>query len=93
MLLAFDKKPCLDLLSACGQMQLSNFMEVFSKFCEPKSIVKIGEGTYGEAFRAGPRVCKIVPIDGDFTVKGEIHKVFFLHHFFMLSMMVQDYNF
>lgn len=45
---------------------------------EPESIVKIGEGTYGEAFRAGPSVCKIVPIDGDFTVNGEIQKVFFL---------------
>ncbi|KAL0697507.1 hypothetical protein Bca4012_053629 [Brassica carinata] len=68
------EKPFLDLLSACGQMQPSNFMEVFSKFCEPESIVKIGEGTYGEAFRAGPSVCKIVPIDGDFTVNGEIQK-------------------
>ncbi|CAH8326610.1 unnamed protein product [Eruca vesicaria subsp. sativa] len=68
------EKPFVDLLSACGQMQPSNFMEVFSKFCEPESIVKIGEGTYGEAFRAGPTVCKIVPIDGDFTVNGEIQK-------------------
>ncbi|XP_013661951.1 serine/threonine-protein kinase haspin homolog isoform X3 [Brassica napus] len=68
------EKPFLDLLSACGQMRPSNFMEVFSKFCEPESIVKIGEGTYGEAFRAGPSVCKIVPIDGDFTVNGEIQK-------------------
>lgn len=49
---------------------------------EPEGIVKIGEGTYGEAFRAGPSVCKIVPIDGDFTVNGEIQKVFFLTHFF-----------
>ncbi|KAF8108005.1 hypothetical protein N665_0115s0020 [Sinapis alba] len=68
------EKPFLDLLSACEQMQPSNFMEVFSKFCEPESIVKIGEGTYGEAFRAGTSVCKIVPIDGDFTVNGEIQK-------------------
>ncbi|CAG7900046.1 unnamed protein product, partial [Brassica rapa] len=68
------EKPFLDLLSACGQMRPSNFMEVFSKFCEPEGIVKIGEGTYGEAFRAGPSVCKIVPIDGDFTVNGEIQK-------------------
>ncbi|CAN8294702.1 unnamed protein product [Cochlearia groenlandica] len=64
----------LDLLSACGQVQPSNFMEAFSKFCEPESIVKIGEGTYGEAFQAGPCVCKIVPIDGDFRVNGEIQK-------------------
>uniref|UniRef100_A0A1J3CVP1 non-specific serine/threonine protein kinase n=1 Tax=Noccaea caerulescens TaxID=107243 RepID=A0A1J3CVP1_NOCCA len=68
------KQSFLDLLSACGQRQPSNFMEAFSKFCEPESIVKIGEGTYGEAFRAGLSVCKIVPIDGDFRVNGEIQK-------------------
>ncbi|CAH2038479.1 unnamed protein product [Thlaspi arvense] len=67
-------KPLRDLLSACGQVQPSNFVEAFSKFCEPESIVKIGEGTYGEAFRAGHSVCKIVPIDGDFRVNGEIQK-------------------
>ncbi|AAC33205.1 Hypothetical protein [Arabidopsis thaliana] len=69
----FDQ-PILDLLSACGQMRPSNFIEAFSKFCEPESIVKIGEGTYGEAFRAGSSVCKIVPIDGDFRVNGEVQK-------------------
>ncbi|CAH8251691.1 unnamed protein product [Arabidopsis lyrata] len=69
----FDQ-PFLDLLSACGQTQPSNFMEAFSKFCEPESIVKIGEGTYGEAFRAGSSVCKIVPIDGDVRVNGEVQK-------------------
>ncbi|VVA90392.1 unnamed protein product [Arabis nemorensis] len=68
------EKSFLDLLSACGQMQPSNFMDAFSKFCEPESIVKIGEGTYGEAFQAGPCVCKIVPIDGDLRVNGEIQK-------------------
>ncbi|ESQ35924.1 hypothetical protein EUTSA_v10007117mg [Eutrema salsugineum] len=71
--LDFEKSFC-DLLSACGQMQPSSFMEALSKFCEPESIVKIGEGTYGEAFRAGTSVCKIVPIDGDFRVNGEIQK-------------------
>ncbi|XP_019090973.1 PREDICTED: serine/threonine-protein kinase haspin homolog [Camelina sativa] len=71
--LDFDKS-FLDLLSACGQMQPSNFMEALSKFCEPDSIVKIGEGTYGEAFRTGSSVCKIVPIDGDFRVNGEVQK-------------------
>ncbi|XP_010475780.1 PREDICTED: serine/threonine-protein kinase haspin homolog [Camelina sativa] len=71
--LDFDKS-VLDLLSACGQMQPSNFIEALSKFCEPESIVKIGEGTYGEAFRTGSSVCKIVPIDGDFRVNGEVQK-------------------
>lgn len=39
------------------------------------SIVKIGEGTYGEAFKAGATVCKIVPVDGDMLVNGEVQKV------------------
>ncbi|RVW77373.1 Serine/threonine-protein kinase haspin-like [Vitis vinifera] len=42
---------------------------------DPESIVKIGEGTYGEAFRAGKTVCKIVPIDGDLLVNGEVQKL------------------
>lgn len=41
------------------------------------SIVKIGEGTFGEAFIAGNSVCKIVPIDGELRVNGEIQKVLF----------------
>lgn len=35
----------------------------------------MGEGTYGEAFKAGNTVCKIVPIDGDLKVNGEVQKV------------------
>lgn len=42
---------------------------------ELKSIVKIGEGTFGEAFKVGNYVCKIVPIDGDLRVNGEMQKV------------------
>ncbi|KAK2971698.1 hypothetical protein RJ640_007736 [Escallonia rubra] len=40
----------------------------------PKSIVKLGEGTYGEAFKAGKAVCKIVPFDVDLHVDGEVQK-------------------
>ena len=40
------------------------------------SIVKIGEGKFGEAFIAGSSVCKIVPVDGELRVNGEIQKVF-----------------
>lgn len=50
-------------------------MIFFSLNSDLSSIVKIGEGTYGEAFRAGETVCKIVPIDGDLLVNGEVQKV------------------
>ncbi|XP_077218590.1 protein kinase superfamily protein isoform X2 [Tasmannia lanceolata] len=62
------------LLMICGQSVPSRLVEVFSHYCDPNSIVKIGEGTYGEAFKAGATVCKIVPIDGDLRVNGEIQK-------------------
>lgn len=42
---------------------------------DPESIVKVGEGTFGEAFQAGNTVCKVVPIDGDLKVNGEVQKV------------------
>ena len=47
------------------------------EFSDTGSIVKIGEGTFGEAFIAGNSVCKIVPIDGELRVNGEIQKVQF----------------
>ncbi|RWR76366.1 serine/threonine-protein kinase haspin isoform X1 [Cinnamomum micranthum f. kanehirae] len=62
------------LLMVCGQSVPSRLSEVFSQYCDLSSIVKIGEGTYGEAFRAGETVCKIVPIDGDLLVNGEVQK-------------------
>ncbi|KAJ9681659.1 hypothetical protein PVL29_017851 [Vitis rotundifolia] len=62
------------LLTVCEQSAPSTLLDVFSKYCDPESIVKIGEGTYGEAFRAGKTVCKIVPIDGDLLVNGEVQK-------------------
>ncbi|KAF0906954.1 hypothetical protein E2562_013328 [Oryza meyeriana var. granulata] len=40
----------------------------------PGSIVKLGEGTFGEAFRAGSTVCKVVPFDGTSLVNGETQK-------------------
>ncbi|GAV76021.1 DUF3635 domain-containing protein [Cephalotus follicularis] len=62
------------LLAVCGQSTPSNLLDVFAKFCDPENIVKVGEGTYGEAFKAGNSVCKIVPIDGDLKVNGEVQK-------------------
>ncbi|KAL3573350.1 hypothetical protein D5086_023963 [Populus alba] len=66
--------PFAALLAVCGQSVPLTLLEVFSKYCEPDNIVKVGEGTYGEAFEAGNTVCKIVPIDGDLPVNGEVQK-------------------
>ncbi|VFQ83499.1 unnamed protein product [Cuscuta campestris] len=66
--------PFLVLLSACGQSHPFTLLDVVSKSCNPMDVVKIGEGTYGEAFKAGDHVCKIVPFDGEFRVNGEVQK-------------------
>lgn len=66
--------PFVALLAVCGQSSPSMLSDVFSKFCDLETIVKVGEGTYGEAFEAGKAVCKIVPIDGDLRVNGEVQK-------------------
>ncbi|XP_065851970.1 serine/threonine-protein kinase haspin homolog [Euphorbia lathyris] len=65
--------PFSALMAVCAQTLPSTLLDVFSKYCNPDSIVKVGEGTYGEAFKAGNTVCKIVPIDGD-LVNGEVQK-------------------
>ncbi|XP_031486957.1 serine/threonine-protein kinase haspin homolog isoform X2 [Nymphaea colorata] len=62
------------LLKLCGQSSPSTLSDAFSEFCHITNISKIGEGTYGEAFRGGGCVFKIVPIDGDFLVNGEVQK-------------------
>ncbi|KAJ4954743.1 hypothetical protein NE237_011526 [Protea cynaroides] len=62
------------LLMFCKQSSPSTMSDVFSQYCDPINIVKIGEGTYGEAFKVGATVCKIVPIDGDLRVNGEMQK-------------------
>ncbi|XP_022720153.1 serine/threonine-protein kinase haspin homolog [Durio zibethinus] len=66
--------PFSALLEICQQSAPSKLLDLFSKYCDPESIAKVGEGTYGEAFRAGNTVCKIVPFDGDFPVNGEVQK-------------------
>lgn len=35
---------------------------------------KIGEGTYGEAFKSNSVIVKIVPIDGEMLVNGQQQK-------------------
>ncbi|CAL9125260.1 unnamed protein product, partial [Musa textilis] len=65
------------LMMVCRQSSPISLGEVFSRYwfaLELSCIVKIGEGTYGEAFKAGETVCKVVPIDGDLLVNGEVQK-------------------
>lgn len=52
------------------------------------SIVKIGEGTFGEVFIAGNSVCKIVPFDGELRVNGEIQKVLLKLYLIMLLIAI-----
>ncbi|KAI3958120.1 hypothetical protein MKW98_020762 [Papaver atlanticum] len=61
------------LLRACKQSAPYTLLHLFSQYSDPGCIEKIGEGTFGEAFRAGGRVCKVVPIDGD-LVNGFVQK-------------------
>ncbi|WVZ66833.1 hypothetical protein U9M48_016000 [Paspalum notatum var. saurae] len=68
-LTAFDQ-----ILMVCKQSAPVTLAEVFSAYCELGSIKKLGEGTYGEAYRAGRTVCKVVPFDGDLLVNGETQK-------------------
>ncbi|KAM7273078.1 hypothetical protein ACFE04_027742 [Oxalis oulophora] len=63
-----------EILKVCEQQAPSSLIDVFSEFCNPKDITKVGEGTFGEAFKAGNCVCKIVPIDGNLKVNGEDQK-------------------
>ncbi|CAJ1870717.1 unnamed protein product [Sphenostylis stenocarpa] len=75
--------PFSALLSICGQSAPSLLQNIFSSnlfllamgdLSGSKTIVKVGEGTFGEAFKVNNYVCKIVPFDGDFRVNGEIQK-------------------
>lgn len=50
---------------------MGDFIEQHASLAEVK---KIGEGVFGEAFKAGSMVFKIVPLDGDMIVNGETQK-------------------
>ncbi|KAL0384720.1 UNVERIFIED_CONTAM: Serine/threonine-protein kinase haspin [Sesamum radiatum] len=62
------------LLTACGQSVPSTLTEMLLSYCDQGNITKIGEGTYGEAFKVKNNVCKIVPFGGDLLVNGEVQK-------------------
>lgn len=44
-------------------------------YSDISDIVKLGEGTFGEAFKGDGCVFKIVPMDGETLVNGEVQKV------------------
>ncbi|KAK9136570.1 hypothetical protein Sjap_007164 [Stephania japonica] len=69
-----QRDPFASLLRVCNQSTPSRLIDVLTQCCDPGSVVKVGEGTYGEAFIAGATVCKVVPIDGDLRVNGEMQK-------------------
>ncbi|KAE9593729.1 hypothetical protein Lal_00036463 [Lupinus albus] len=64
--------PFSALLAICGQFAPLMLQDAFSS--DSETVVKIGEGTFGEAFKVGKYVCKIVPFDGDLRVNGEVQK-------------------
>ncbi|KAF9592646.1 hypothetical protein IFM89_016303, partial [Coptis chinensis] len=69
-----QQDPYVTLLRVCKQSAPSTLLDVLSRYCDPGTIIKVGEGTFGEAFNAGTTVCKIVPFDGDLLVNGEVQK-------------------
>ncbi|KAL2631998.1 hypothetical protein R1flu_016684 [Riccia fluitans] len=62
------------LMKECQQMRPLSLRDAISSFCDISSIVKLGEGTFGEAFKGNGCVVKIVPMDGDILVNGEVQK-------------------
>lgn len=47
---------------------------LLGQFADLKHVRKIGEGTFGEAFKADQAVFKIVPLEGSLLVNGEVQK-------------------
>eukprot|EP00884_Botryococcus_braunii_P022167 jgi/Botrbrau1/8634/Bobra.0196s0028.1 len=70
--------PLLQLLQLCNQTgnieELPSMDELLGEHVDLKTILKIGEGTFGEAFRSGSVVFKIVPMEGELVVNGEQQK-------------------
>ncbi|KAG0563509.1 hypothetical protein KC19_8G037100 [Ceratodon purpureus] len=62
------------LMQECRQTEILTLSEALSDFCDLSEIKKLGEGTFGEAFKGGGNVFKIVPMDGRFQVNGETQK-------------------
>ncbi|CAH8651826.1 unnamed protein product [Schistosoma haematobium] len=63
--------PLEKLLRLCGQTEIKSFDEYFDHTII-ESMVKIGEGVYGEVFQSPKgNVVKIFPVDGENLVNGE----------------------
>ncbi|PRW60889.1 transducin beta 3 isoform A [Chlorella sorokiniana] len=75
---AEELTPLQQLLALCGQETdpelLPSMDELLGKHVDLKKVRKIGEGTFGEAFKAGGVVLKIVPMEGSVLVNGEPQK-------------------
>jgi serine/threonine-protein kinase haspin len=68
-----ELSPLTALLRACGQTQ--NDIKTMATLCKKyfsNKAKKIGEGTYGEAFKGDGVVTKIIPMGGDALVNGEV---------------------
>ncbi|KAK9864831.1 hypothetical protein WJX84_011707 [Apatococcus fuscideae] len=69
-----QSSPLQQLLQLCGQAgeagQLPTMEALLGRYVSLEGAKKLGEGTYGEAFKAGGIVFKIVPIEGACLVNG-----------------------
>ncbi|GAQ81799.1 haspin family Serine/threonine kinase [Klebsormidium nitens] len=66
--------PLQAILRACGQDTMLGLNEYISRFYPVDKLSKLGEGTFGEALRAGDMCFKIVPMGCDVKVNGEAQK-------------------
>lgn len=73
-----ELEPLDQLLKLCGQQGdiagLPSMEELLGRHVDLTRVKKIGEGTFGEAFKAGNVVLKIVPMEGTVLVNGEPQK-------------------
>lgn len=73
-----ELSPLQQLLALCGQETdpalLPGMDDLLGRHVDMKRVRKIGEGTFGEAFKAGGVVLKIVPMEGSCLVNGEPQK-------------------
>ncbi|WIA16133.1 hypothetical protein OEZ85_012851 [Tetradesmus obliquus] len=62
------------MLQACGQsvqlQDIPSMKDFMAAVTDTKEVVKLGEGTYGEAFKSGSVVFKLVPMEGDNLTNG-----------------------